>query len=674
LKLTSTISALITTLLLASFAVSAITMPGYAAVPPGGTLNPLLIPKFVNQLVIPPVYVPDAVAINTTTGKVIGEHYTVDMSEFYEQILPPFDINGLSLPMTKVWGYGGLAKNATTGLPMGYFHFSPGPTFNATMGVHINVTWINNINVFHSFPVDPTLHWANPNGINMTRVMELAMQGIYPMFPPGYNGSNTVPGNPEGYNAQYPVPLIPHLHGGEVQSTFDGHPEAWFTWNGMNGSAYNTAIPTAPGSAVFHYPNMQPPTTLWYHDHALGITRINVASGLAGFYLLRNPADTIAPLLPSGQYEIPLAIQDRSFNLDGSMWFPSLGLNPMDHPYWMPEFFGNTIMVNGKVWPNLNVKQGQYRFRLLDGSNARFYTISFWDMTTNLKLPFIQIGSDGGYLQKAAVLKELTIAPGERADILVNFSGLAGHKIMMKNSAKSPYPAGAPPDQQTVAQIMQFTVTTELGLPPAVLPANLNPTLPGNVFPTLLGPINKTRILTLWEVMGMMGPTEILLNGQKWAGATSEKPYYGKTEEWAIVNPTADTHPIHLHLVQFQLVSRQAIDVKKYAADWIAKQTDTGLYGTGMPPWNYGYIPNELPIGPYLKGKPSPAPPNERGWKDTIQMNPGEVTIIRVRFAPIDGTPNYPFNPTVGPGYVWHCHILDHEDNEMMRPYKVANP
>jgi len=658
--------------LLVLVSLTALIASSYAAVPPGGTLNPLLIPKFVNQLVIPPVYVNDSWAIDSH-GHVV-EHYTVYMRNFTQQILPP------PLPSTKVWGYGGLAKNATTGAPLGYFQFSPGPTFEAKRGIHFNVTWINDIKANHMFAVDPTLHWANPNDINMTELMMYVQNGIFPPFPPGFNGSNYLGLNPGLFNAQYPVPLIPHLHGGEVSSFFDGHPEAWFTWNGMKGSAYNTSVLSL--TPTFQYPNVQPPTTLWYHDHALGITRINVASGLAGFYLLRDPnADTIAPLLPSGAYEIPLAIQDRSFNLDGSMWFPSIGLDPAIHPYWMPEFFGNTIMVNGKVWPNLNVNQTQYRFRLLDGSNARFYTISFWDMTTGLNLRFIQIGSDGGYLKAPVMLKELTIAPGERTDILVDFTGLAGHKIIMKNSAKAPFPSGAPPDQQTVAQIMQFTVTSGGGPPGftpftiAGAPVPFNPTLTGPTFPTLSATINRTRILTLWEVMGLLGPTEILLNGQKWAADIwTDGPYYGKTEEWVIVNPTADTHPIHLHLVQFQLVSRQAIDVKKYAADWLARQTDPGINNDNMPPWTLHYQPQELPIGPYLKGKPSLAPPNERGWKDTIQANPGEVTIIRVRFAPIDGTPKYPFDPTVGPGYVWHCHILDHEDNEMMRPYKVVGP
>jgi len=629
--------------------------PVFAVPPPApGLLDPAIIPKFTNVLdAPPPVYVP---TITNSTG----EYYKVNVTEFWQQILPTVDAlgNPTGFGQTKVWGYGGLAKHAITGALLGYVRNAPGPTFEATRNTPIYVTWQNNLTdvagipLAHMFAVDPTLHWADPNYFGMP------MPPFQP-YPPGYA------------EAQSPVPLIPHLHGGEVQSTFDGHPQAWFTPNGIHGLAYNTYVTTDPNAAVFHYPNAQPPTTLWYHDHALGITRINVMSGLAGFYLLRDPADTVAPLLPSGKYEMPLVIQDRTFYANGEFWFPTVGINPLDHPYWMPEFFGNTIMVNGKVWPNMNVDAGQYRFRLLDGSNARFYTITFWDMNTNLKLPFIQIGSDGGYLKSSVTLKELTIAPGERADILVDFAGLAGHKIIMRNRARAPFPKGAPPDPNT-AQIMQFTVGANPGPAPAVLPAALNPTLAGPGFPTLPATISRTRIMTLWEVMGALGPLEILLNGQKWAGRISENVTKGTIEEWVIVNPTADTHPIHLHLVQFQLVSRQSIDVKKYAADWVTLQQTTGGLGPmAMPPWPLNYIPLELPIAPYLKGKPTPAPLNEQGWKDTIQMNPGEVTIIRVRFAPIDGSPNYPFDPTVGPGYVWHCHILDHEDNEMMRPYLV---
>jgi len=616
--------------------------PAFVVAPPA-LLNPLTIPKWVNQLDgPPPVYAPTVVTDGA--GNVIRHEYKVNMTSFTQQVLP------LGMPMTPVWGYGGEAKDAVTGALLGYVRNSPAPSFEAIRGIPNQVTWINNITTPHMFPVDPTLHWADPNNFGMP-------MPPFTAYPPGY---------PE---AQSPVPLVTHLHGGEVQSYFDGGPDEWFTWDGKQGPGYSTLITTDSNAAVYYYPNMQQPATLWYHDHALGVTRINVMSGLAGFYLLRDPADPIAPLLPSGKYEVPLAIQDRSFYADGSFWFPTVGINPTtDHPYWMPEFFGDTIMVNGKIWPNMNVDRAMYRLRLLDGSNARFYTLAFIDQSTGNPLTFIQIGSDGGYLISPAKLTQLTIAPGERADILIDFRGLLpGTKVLLKNTAPAPFPAGVKPDPNTVSQIMQFTVTaTQMPKPPKI-PPKLNPTIPK--YPSLPNP-TAFRTLTLWEVMGVNGPLEVLLNGQKWSAVMTEFPIDGTTEEWIIINLTADTHPIHLHLVQFQIISRQSIAVNRYTKDWLKLNAAKFIDGK-MPPFKLDAIPTELPVGPYLQGMPTPPPPNEQGWKDTIQMNPGEATVIRVRFAAQDGTP-YPFDPSLGPGYVWHCHIIDHEDNEMMRPYKVV--
>jgi len=615
-----------------------------AAAPPAPApvlLNPNTIPKYENQILgPPPVYVP-----------VSGNYYEVNVTSFTQQILPP----SMNLT-TPVWGYGGLAKDAVTGASLGYVRNSPAPSFEVRQGSPITVRWINELTGGHMFAVDPTLHWANPNGLYndftnpMMPMFTCAMEpgGICLTYPPGYT------------QAQQNVPIVTHLHGGEVPSASDGFPEGWFTANNLKGLHYTSTVGGLTNAAQYDYPNSQEPTTLWYHDHALGITRTNVLSGLAGFYLLRNATtvpDPVQAVLPSGQYEVPIVIQDRSFNPDGSFFFDTVGLNPTIHPYWMPEFFGNTIMVNGLVWPNMNVSQGTYRFRLLDGSNARFYTLSFSN-----KMAFTQIGSDGGYLKAPATLKELTIAPGERADVLVDFSKLApGTKVILQNTAKAPSPAGTAADPQTTGQIMQFTVVGTPGSAFPILPTTLNPTLVGAAFPTLPAP-TVTRILTLQEVMGAGGPTEILLDGQKWSAPISELPAVGTTEEWTIVNPTADTHPIHLHLVQFQLVNRSAFQVKKYQTAWTALN--------GMAPLMNATV-NVPSLAPYLQGKPILPTVAEQAWKDTIQMRPGEVTTIRVRFTAQDGTA-FPFDATQGPGYVWHCHILDHEDNEMMRPYTVV--
>ena len=610
--------------------------PALASAPVGtddGLLDPLSIPKYVNQLPgPPPVYVPTVV--EDGHGNVVSHDYTVTVTAFDQQILPA------GFPRTPVWGYGGEAQDAIAGESLGPISNSPGPSFEAVRGIPINVKWVNDIDTAHMFAVDPTLHWADPNNL----MMENDQPGqSYDPYPPGYP------------LAQAPVPLVTHLHGGEVESSFDGGPLAWWTYDGVHGPNYRTAAPTDPNAAVYHYPNEQMATTLWYHDHALGITRINVMSGLAGFYLLRDPNDAIAPLLPSGKYEIPLAIQDRTFNADGSFFFPSVGVNPDVHPYWQPEFFGNTIMVNGLVWPNLNVDRGVYRFRLLDGSNARFY-----DLFLSNGMPFTVIGSDGGYLRSAVTAPRIRIAPGERVDILVDFSSLApGTKVRLLNTAKAPFPTGSAADPRTVGQIMQFTVGDAAGAAMPALPPILNPTL--DPFPSLPSP-TTSRILVLFEKEGALGSVEVLLNGQNWDAPVSETPTVGSTEDWIVVDLTNDAHPIHLHLVQFQLVSRQKIAADRYLSAWLA--------ANGEPP--FMFTPTEVSLAGYLRGTAKGPTPLEQAWKDTIQMFPGEVTVIRVRFAPQEGG-SYPFDATQGPGYVWHCHILDHEDNEMMRPYQVTS-
>ncbi|MDU6336438.1 copper oxidase [Clostridium sporogenes] len=594
-------------------------------------LDPKLIPKYTQELVIPPSFLP-TICTSPVSGTV-SYNYTVTMNQFKQQILPP------EFNPTTVWGYGGTIKDTSTGEEV-KFQNAPGPTFEAVRDIPINVKWVNEITAPYSLAVDPTIHWANPNNTPMT-----PPPGGWPPFPPGV---------PE---AQKDVPLVPHLHGGEQASMFDGNPEAWWTAKGLKGSKYITD--------TFHYPNAQESTTLWYHDHALGVTRLNVVMGLAGFYILRDPANPLdypGPLITSAKYEVPIAIQDRSFNEDGSLNFPSEGDNPTIHPYWQPEFFGDTIMVNGKVWPNLNVDMTRYRFRLLNGSNARFYNLKFSN-----GMQFWQIGTDGGYLNKPVPLTSLLISPGERADILVDFTEIpAGTRIILNNDANAPYPTGDAPDKDTTGQIMQFTVQhNDVMTMPPKLPKKLR----CEPVPKLQSPC-KRRVLTLYEIAGPNGPQMVTLNGQRWADPVSELPVVGSTEEWNIVNLTMDAHPIHLHLVQFKISCRQAFDVDAYTKDWLDLNSDIGL-----PPWMT--TPKALCPGSYTTGDNQPPAANEAGWKDTVQAPPGEITRIRVRFAPQNvkascpGENLYPFDPSKGPGYVCHCHILDHEDNEMMRPYRV---
>jgi FtsP/CotA-like multicopper oxidase with cupredoxin domain len=312
-------------------------------------------------------------------------------------------------------------------------------------------------------------------------------------------------------------------------------------------------------------------------------------------------------------------------------------------------------MVDGKVWPNMNVKQGEFYFNILDGSNDRYYNISFSN-----GMSFTQIGSDGGYLKASAPLTSLFIGPAERADILVDFSNLTlGTKIVLQNTALT---GNITFEEQTVGQVMQFTVTNGEGFAQKTLPAILNPTLAGT-WPTLPNP-TKTRIFTLTETSGSSGSMPMYLDGQTWSAQISEKIVVGTTEDWIIVNPSDFVHQIHLHLVQFQIVQRQAFNTTAYMAEWTALN--------GKPPLDHPTI-NVPSLDPYLIGQPIPPAPNEQGWKDTIQVYSGEVTIIRIHFTQQDGT-SFPFDATVDPGYVWHCHLLEHEDNDMMRPLILIKP
>lgn len=575
--------------------------PAFGQVP----LDPATLTKYVDALPRPARIVahpPD-------------NDFTVTISEFEQKL-------HRDLPPTTVWGYNGSY---------------PGPTIEAFRDTPITVTYENDLfapTLQDRMPVDQTLGWADPFG-------------IAPTFAPYFG----------------PVPVVAHLHGGETQSASDGNPEAWFT----PATAFNTPDfdPVGPKFNDFtvQYLNTQQATTLWYHDHTLGITRLNVWSGLAGFYLLRDPMNEPKDL-PSGDFEREIVIQDRLFDTTGQLLYPVDPPNPAVHPVWTPEAFGDTIVVNGKVWPFLDVQPRKYRFRLLNGSNARFY---------NLKIdgnrPFTQIGTDGGYLDKPAVVNQLLLAPGERADVIVDFTGLAtGTSLIVRNDARTPFPLGVTPDALTTGQILKFHVVPLSKPDASKVPALLRPNAP--IVRLTSAPVTLTRTLTLNEVAGPGGPLGLFLDGKELKAPATEKPLEGTTEVWEIVNLTGDTHPIHIHLVQFQLLNRQHFSVPGYSL----------FYNTVNPviPVPPGGLYFTVPISPFVTATAQPPPPNEAGWKDTVRMNPGEVTRILVRFAPQDvpatkTNGQFPFSPGSGPGYVWHCHILEHEDNDMMRPLRVQS-
>jgi FtsP/CotA-like multicopper oxidase with cupredoxin domain len=378
-------------------------------------------------------------------------------------------------------------------------------------------------------------------------------------------------------------------------------------------------------------------------------------------------------------------LSDRAFNTDGSIHFTTVGDNPDTHPYWDPEYFGDQIMVNGKVWPNMNVKRQQYRFRIVDGSNARFYNLSFSN-----GMSFTQIGGDGSYLPKPVTMTSVFLAICERADILVDFSQFKpGTKIVLQNSANAPFPGGDAPDANT-SVVMQFTVQNTPAVHPKPLPSTLI------TIPTLTETpgIGNPKIFTLNEqehpVTG--DPVSVLIDGRHFDEEVTELPRVGTTETWYIQNLTEDAHPIHVHLVEFQLESRQVIERDRFKAYWeslngatlpldhppirvnVETAIDTGD-GTGKRDFLFDQDTGQ-------PTDPIPPAPNESGWKDVFIAPPFMVTRLTIRLAPqsvpepnpnLAGKNTFPFDPTKGPGYVWHCHILDHEDNDMMRPMAIVN-
>ncbi len=430
----------------------------------------------------------------------------------------------------------------------------PGPTIETQSGQAVMVEWENQLPARHFLPIDHTLHGAEA-------------------------------GLPEGRS-------VVHLHGGRTPADSDGYPDNW----------------TVPGKAqTCFYPSAQHAALLFYHDHAMGINRLNIYAGLQGFFIVRDPRED-ALQLPAGNYEIPLMITDRLLTRDGQLFYPV-----SDHPDrpWVPEVFGNAILVNGKLLPYHEVEPRKYRLRLMNGSNGRFYRFGLSN-----RAAFQVIANDQGLLEAAVSAKRLPMAPAERADMVVDFAPLAGTTVRLVSDS---------------FEILEFRVAQQ-GAPdtsaaPGVLHKPLTPLRESDAV--------RARRLTLDEhvddVQRSMG---MLLNNTPWHAPVTEKPVLRSTEIWELVNLTDDSHPIHLHLVRFRILDRRPFDVFDY-------QNMGRLRFTG----------------------PAAAPePLESGWKDTVRADPGMVTRIIIPFEGYAGR------------YVWHCHILEHEDNEMMRPYEVLPP
>jgi FtsP/CotA-like multicopper oxidase with cupredoxin domain len=391
----------------------------------------------------------------------------------------------------------------------------------------------------------------------------------------------------------------------------------------------------------------------------------------SGTYLLdnvRGPAVVAATPLPSREFEVPLIVQSRSFRTDGEVFYPlatqakpgeTVGANPDVNPYWLLMFDGDTNVVNGTVWPNMNVQRHAYRFRFLNSANQRFYRYQLSN-----GMPFKIIGDDGGYLRTAQTVTAFNNGVTERVDTLVDFSNVpVGTKIVLQNVEQRQPPIGAPADPNTDGTVMQFTVVAGPTVPARALPATLNSI-------ATLTTDRPTRFLiqnVQSDDQGRLLQAE--LDGQLFHTQTTELPTVGATEDWAFINTTPLTHNKHVHLIEFQVVKRQAFDATTYLADW--------KRANGNPPFTHPTL--KIDPAPYLTGPVLAAAPEESGWKDTVRTPAGEVTWIRIRFAPqqdatgtsTPGVNQFPFDPTFGIGFIWHCHLVEHEDNEMMRPMTV---
>ena len=633
------------------------------------------IKKYQTALLIPPVMPRAGIILD---GNEEIDYYEISMRQFEQQILPE------GLPKTTVWGYGAISAESKNGLLL---HNAPSLTIEAISNRPVRVKWINDLMddegnyLPHLLPVDPTLHWANPEGGE-------EFSDLRPKFEK----------TPENYTG--PVPIVTHVHGAiGVGDESDGYAEAWFLPAAKNipdGYARNgrwyyffgkkaslaQSAQWEPGSAVFQYPNYGRAATIWYHDHAIGMTRVNVYAGPAGFYIIRGGKDGDDAVLDSRThksavlpgpapkntdpfppdktyYEIPIAIQDRSFNKDGSLFYPNSRsfFDDFEGPYipesnvspiWNPEFFGNVMMVNGNTWPFQTVEKRRYRLRMLNGCQGRFLILDF------SAIPGVevwQIGNEGGFLSHPVnitdkVNNQLLMGPAERADLIVDFTNVKEGNYTLKNlGPDEPYGGGEPgedfemADPETTGQIIEFRVVPATGkdetTPPEFLQLPAISDLPEATY---------VRKLALLEEMSMIhdGPSEAKLGvmsddgkpeAKEWMDEISENPNVGDSEVWELYNFTADAHPMHVHKIAFHVIDRE-----KLVTDEVTGEVTLPVKLTGEA------------RGPELW---------ETGLKDTVIAYPGEVTRIHAHF----DTPGQ---------FVWHCHIVEHEDNEMMRPYRIG--
>lgn len=566
-------------------------------------------PKFVNKLVN--ILDRDYIFKPDYNDHCCNDHYKISREPFIADLGV---VDGAHHPLfTPMFGYASKNQSPTY----------PGRTFIVNSFKKTKVLWENKlIDRITRLPLPQLLY------VPVDQTVHIAM----PMDPP-YPESG--------------IPTVTHLHGGFTQFPSDGHPEAWIT-------PYFAQVGPTFTKQEYTFSNNQDAMMLWYHDHALGYTRLNNYAGLLGAYIIRGePENSLIKKnkIPSGPYEVPLVIVDKKFTSDGQMFFDYCDpeSNPCEpQPSALPEFFGDFILVNGKAWPYLEVEPREYRLRLLNACDSRFLKVSLTPKGENGPISFYQIGTDQGLLNSPVKITELLLGPSQRADIVVDFCCYKGQTLILNNTANTPFPGGDPVDPHSTGLVMAFKVIKpyDHSRPKTHLPKKLRKQPIQRLEPTA-----PDRQVLLFEstdqfcrIFPLLGTPQ--LGGLLWDDPVTETPLLNSTEIWEIYNTTEDAHPIHLHSGNFQIIDRQYFTAKQDPAT--GALSNIKLLGDPIPP----------------------LPAEQQGLFDTVIVFPasedskgalGQRTRIIMNF-------------TLPGNYVWHCHILSHEDNEMMRPLKIVKP